>query len=49
MNRTGPERESDTLCDTLKEEVFTKSLKILEASTNSAIGSDGVSNVRMFL
>ena len=33
MNRTGPERESDTLCDTLKEEVFTKSLKILEAST----------------
>jgi hypothetical protein len=29
MNRTGPERESDTL----KEEVFTKSLKILEAST----------------
>lgn len=32
MNRTGPERETDTLNDTPKEEVFAKSLKNMEAS-----------------
>lgn len=33
MNRTGPERESDTLGDTNKGPHYAKSLKILEAST----------------
>ena len=32
MNRTGPERETDTLNDTPKEEVSVKSLKNMEAS-----------------
>ena len=33
MNGTGPEREPDTLGDTLHKKVFAKLLKIMEAST----------------
>ena len=33
MNRTGPEREPDTLCDTPLGVMSAKSLKTLEAST----------------
>ena len=33
MNRTGPERESDTQSDTLGRQNEAKSLKVLEAGT----------------